>query len=172
MERLMLRSPVSWTDCLDMGGSRAYTRKAFLMMKSIGDSMSISAGGELLAVAFLVADRQGRLELAMSVKPEAAHRMLSLCRLAHLTLSRFAETGSVIICHVAVGNRAGERMARLVGFSHADDTLWIFNGDGGDVENGAGIVRRRRRRRCEEGSGGKPAAAAGGERSPACQPAD
>ncbi|RXT29362.1 hypothetical protein B5P46_11820 [Rhizobium leguminosarum] len=170
MERLTLQTPVSWTDCLDMGGSRAYTRKAMLMMKSIGDSMSISAAGELLAVAFLVPDRQGRLELAMAVKPEAAPRMLSLCRLAHLTLGRFAETGSVIICHVAVGNRAGERMARLTGFSHADDTLWIFKG-GGHGKSCAGTVRRRRQRR-QEGGSRKPAAAAGGERSPARQPAD
>ncbi|MGG7535346.1 hypothetical protein [Rhizobium sp. 12,4] len=170
MERLTLQSPVSWTDCLEMGGSRAYTRKAFLMMRSIGDSMSISAGDELLALAFLVPDRHGRLELAMSVKPEARRHMLSLCRLAHLTLCRFAETGSVIICHVAVGNRAGERMARLTGFSHVDDTLWIFSG-GGDGKCGEGSVRRRWRQRREEGSRGKPSAAAGGERSPAGEPA-
>jgi len=165
MERLTARSPAGWTDCLDMGGSRAYTRKALLWQRSIGDSIAIDIDGELAALAFLCVDDQGRRELAMGIKPEAASHMLALCRFAHLTLSSIAETGSVIVCHVKAGNRQGERMARLVGFTHAEDTIWIFNG--ARDEQGFQWHLRGRRQGRGQGGGREPAAAAGGERSAA-----
>lgn len=141
MERLTRRSPATWTDCLDMGGSRAYTRKALLWQRALGDSLAICDGDELMALAFLVPDAAGRLELALSIKPQAAGRMCELRRIAHLTLTAIADTGSVIVCHVNAGNQIGARLARLVGFSHAEGTLWIFS-EGNDVRARQGNIRR------------------------------
>ena len=66
---------------------------------------------ELVAIAFLV-PMGGRLEFCLTLRAGARARMLPLCRYAHLTLSRLAETGAVITCHVWAGNTAGQRMAR------------------------------------------------------------
>jgi hypothetical protein len=125
-----------------MGGSRAYTRKANIYMRSIGHSLAIDDGDHLLALAFLCRDDLGRFEFALAIKPEASAHMRRLCRLAHLTLGRLAETGTVIICHVMTGNETGVRMARLVGFVPSEGTMWIFKGAADDASN-FGIVRGR-----------------------------
>jgi len=162
MEHLTVRSPATWMDCLDMGASRACTRKGNLYMRSIGQSVAIDLDGNLLALSFLCPVDGGRLEFTLAIRPEAAAHMRALCRLAHLTLRRIAETGTVITCHVMTGNRTGARMARLVGFVPCEGTMWIFKGgtaDAGDL----GVVRRRLEQGGEQGGGAVPAAAAGSE---------
>ncbi len=163
MEQLTVRSPATWWDCLDMGGSRAYTRKANIYMRSKGDSLAISDGDQLLALAFLCRDDLGRLEFALAIKPDASGHMRRLCRLAHLTLGRVAETGTVIICHVMTGNETGARMARLVGFVPSEGTMWIFSG-ASDDKHDLGIVRGRQfELGGDEGGSAIGAVAAGGE---------
>jgi hypothetical protein len=152
-----------------MGGSRAYARKGNIYMRSIGQSAAIDLDGQLLALSFLCPDKSGRVEFTLAIEPEAAAHIRQLCRLAHLTLQRIAETGTVIICHVMTGNRTGERMARLVGFVPSEGTMWIFQG-GSDDKGHLRAIRRWRQRR-QEGGGGEFPAAAGGERSPAGKPA-
>ncbi|MQB43380.1 hypothetical protein [Rhizobium sp. ICMP 5592] len=163
MEQLTVRSPATWWDCVDMGGSRAYTRKANIYMRSKGDSLAISDGDQLLALAFLCRDDLGRLEFALAIKPDASRHMRRLCRLAHLTLGGIAETGTVIICHVMTGNETGARMARLVGFVPSEGTMWIFSG-ASDDKHDLGIVRRGQLELGgDEGGGAVVSAAAGGE---------
>jgi len=168
MGKLVVRSPATWSDCLEMGGSRAYTRKGNIYMRSIGQSAAIDLNGQLLALSFLCPDRLGRLEFTLAIEPEAAAHMRPLCRLAHLTLRRIAETGTVIICHVMAGNRTGERMARLVGFVPSEGTMWIFQG-GSDDKGHLRAIRGRLERGAESGPTERPAAASG-QRSSAGEP--
>jgi hypothetical protein len=133
-------SPASLDDCLEAAGSRALARKALIWQREKGDSLAIFDDDELVAVAFLV-PMEGRLEFCLALRAGARARMLPLCRYAHLTLSRLAETGAVITCHVWAGNTAGQRMARLVGFSPDQGTLWRWAGHG---EGRQGTVRRGR----------------------------
>lgn len=168
MGQLTVRSPATWSDCLDMGSSRACTRKANIFMRSIGESVAIDLDGQLVALSFLCPVND-RLEFTLAIRPEARAHMRALCRLAHLTLQRIAETGTVVTCHVMTGNRTGERMARFVGFVPSEGTMWIFSG-ANDDKHALGAVRRR----VEQGSGQSgcsvAAAAAGSERSPAGEP--
>jgi hypothetical protein len=145
-----------------MGASRACTRKGNIYMRSIGQSVAIDLDDDLVALAFLCPDKLGRLEFTLAIRPAASAHMRALCRLAHLTLQRIAETGTVIICHVMTGNVTGTRMARLVGFVPSEGTMWIFKG--GPVDAGDhGTIRRRFGQDGDEGSGAIPAAAASGE---------
>lgn len=159
MGRLTARSPATIDDCLVMGGWRPLARKVMIWQREIGDSISFLDGDDLVALAFLVRNGDGETEFALALRAGARARMLELCRIAHLTLSRLAETGPVIICHVSPGNRSGARMARLVGFSHDAGTRWKWSGrDAGNL----GTVRGRKLGR-EEGGGEEPPAPAGGE---------
>lgn len=129
MERLSIRSPAPWLDCLACARGRALARKASIWMRSRGETASIFAGGELLAVAYLVPDDGGQWEFCLSILPAARPFMLPLCRLAHSTLAAFSDNGGVVFCHVMAGNRSGARMARLCGFRPEGGTLWRFEGD-------------------------------------------
>lgn len=144
-----------------MGASRACTRKANIYMRSIGQSAAIDFDEQLLALSFLC-PVDGGLEFTLAIRPEAAAHMRALCRLAHLTLQRIAETGTVVTCHVMTGNKTGERMARLVGFIPSEGIKWIFSGER-DVTNVPGAVRRRLEQGGEQGGSSIAAAAAGGE---------
>lgn len=126
MGRLTVETPAGWLDCLACAGGRAYTRKAVLWQRSCGQSCAIFDDGDLLAVVFLVPEEEGRMEFCLLPLPAARPHMLSLCRLAHSTLTAAAKNGAVVICHVREGNRAGARMARLTGFRHVAGTLWRF----------------------------------------------
>jgi hypothetical protein len=159
MGRLILQSPAMWTDCLTCAGGRALARKAAMWMRSNGESVSISADGELLAVAYLVPDKVGRREFCLAIRPGARPYMRPLCRLAHSTLTSFSENGLVVFCHVMPGNRSGERMARLCGFRPVGGE-WIFEGTA-DHAGGEGTFRRGQRQYREEGSGKEPAVAGG-----------
>lgn len=144
MERLTVRSPADWSDCLACAGGRALARKAAIWMRGRGETAALLVDDELLAVAYLVPDGGGQWEFCLSIRPVARARMLPLCRLAQSTLRAFAETGGVVFCHVQEGNRSGARMARLTGFRHDAGTRWVLSSEGD--EHGAdreGVVRGR-----------------------------
>ena len=140
MGRLSAASPADWLDCLACAGGRALARKAAIWQRSNGESVAIRIDGELLAVAYLVPDDAGRWEFCLSLRAPARAYMRELVRFAHLTLAAIAQNRTVIT-HVTERNRSGVRMARLVGFQHLGETLWILNGEqhGPDRQ---GIVRR------------------------------
>jgi hypothetical protein len=154
-------SPADWTDCLTCAGGRALARKAAIWMRSRGETVAIFEGGQLLAVAYLVPDDDGRLEFCLSILPEARAHMMALCRFAHSTLARIADHGGVVICRVMAGNRSGARMARLCGFQPDGGNKWILTG-GCNVSNGFRSFRGRRQERAA-GGGQEPPVATGGE---------
>ncbi|MDZ7822571.1 MAG: hypothetical protein U5K75_00025 [Ahrensia sp.] len=54
--------------------------------------------------------------------------MIGLCRIAHLTLRKIADTGIVIVAEVSPQNKTGLRMAELVGFSRSklkNPKIWL-----------------------------------------------
>ncbi|WCA60342.1 hypothetical protein G6M16_007465 [Agrobacterium tumefaciens] len=164
MGRVTVTSPAAWLDCLACAGGRALARKAAIWQRSSGESVSLHAGDELLAIAYLVPDLDGRWEFCLSLRPPARPHMRELVRIAHLTLAALAQNRTVIT-HVTENNRSGVRMARLVGFRRLDQTLWIFDGERCDG-SGEGSFRGRLEQGSEAGGGEKPRSAAGGERSP------
>lgn len=128
MGKLTFTSPAAWTDCLACAGGRALARKGAIWQRSNGETVAMFGDGELLAVAYLVPLNDGRWEFCLSLRPPARVYMRELCRFAHLTLCAFAQNRNVVT-HVTENNRSGVRMARLVGFHHNSDTLWIFDGE-------------------------------------------
>ncbi len=159
MGRLTAVSPASIDDCLDMGGSRALARKVLLLQREKGDSIAFHDDGVVVAIGFLVPTDAGEIEFALSIRAGARARLVTLCRIAHLTLRRLAETGAVVICHVSPGNRAGQRMARLTGFSPDGETRWKWSGRDGSSDE----PFRRREQRGKEGSEAEPGNPGGGE---------
>lgn len=130
MGKLTAISPVGWSDLLDFAGTRPLLRHAFIAMRSRGQVAGFADDDGILALAFLVPVGEG-LEFCLSIEPRARMHMRELVSIAHLTLSRLAETVPAIHTHVVPGNRSGERMARLVGFlpvEGAGSTLWQFAG--------------------------------------------
>ncbi|RVK75432.1 hypothetical protein CN154_15120 [Sinorhizobium meliloti] len=160
MGRLTVQSPADYSDCLTCAGGRALARKAAIWMRNNGDSVAIFHEGELLAVVYLVPDRDGRREFCLVVRPAARAHICKLCKLAHSTLKAIADHGVVVFCRVMPGNQTGTRMAHLTGFTPAGEE-WIFEGEGHERCREKPVRRRRQRR--ETGSGEEPAAAAGGE---------
>ncbi|WP_333900161.1 hypothetical protein [Agrobacterium pusense] len=140
MGRVTVTSPAAWLDCLACAGGRALARKAAIWQRSNGESVALHAGGELLAVSYLVPDREGRWEFCLALRPPARAYMRELVRIAHLTLAAMAQNRTVIT-HVTENNLSGVRMARLVGFRHLGGTLWILNGEQ-DEPGGEGSFRR------------------------------
>ncbi|MCJ7993223.1 hypothetical protein J5N58_01250 [Rhizobium cremeum] len=161
MGRLRVVSPAGYVDCLTCAGARGLARKASIWMRSRGETLAIFAGDELLAVAYLVPDEEGRLEFCLSLRREARAHILALCRFAHRTLREIANHGAVVFCRVYEGNRTGAQMARLVGFRPDTGINWLLRGDDDDG-SGERPVRRRGQYGLEGGSE-EPAAAAGGE---------
>jgi len=77
-------------------------------------------GGRLLAALGFWPLGNGREEVFLVGLPAAdvGPHLVALSRLARLTLAARLHSGTVaIIAHVQNGNRAGERLARLAGFS-------------------------------------------------------
>ena len=120
MVSLVTRSPASPDDCLQCASPFRWLRKASLLMRAGGDSVSIrlpdDAGGELLAVAYLWPADDGWREFCLAIRPLARPHIRALVRLAQLRLEAIAHTGLRVRTHVRPGHAPGERMARLVGF--------------------------------------------------------
>lgn len=98
-----------------------------IAMHQAGESVMVLEDGAPIAAAFIVPDGTGRRELCLAIASRARVHMRELCRAAHLILSRMSEDGEVV-CYVVPENRAGVRMARIVGFRPDPDHRyrWIF----------------------------------------------
>jgi hypothetical protein len=121
----------------------------------ICDTAAILLDDREIALAMFGRHGWRRVELALSITPDAHRHMRRLVRIAHLTLWAMAET-RIIVAHVDPANLAGIRMARLVGFRPAKMRrrgVWVFR-----RPDGAGT--KRRQRGCESGGGKEPACAA------------
>jgi len=115
--------PATIEDCLERAGSRRTARKRMILAHQTGESYAIEEGldpGGLLALAFIVPVDGERREFCLSLTSRARAHMRELCRSAQLILGRLAQDGP-IICYVVPENRAGVRMARIVGFSPDPD---------------------------------------------------
>jgi hypothetical protein len=117
-----------FSDCLDFAGDRGPMRRFAMQMRQGSDeAFVLEAGGEPLALAFLFPEADGGKQFCLGLKPLARVHMRELCRAAQLILGRMAEDGPVR-AYVRPGNRSGERMARIVGFSPDPDHpyRWIM----------------------------------------------
>jgi hypothetical protein len=147
----------SISDCLDYAGGRPFARKLMIGMHQGGEAYLIARDGTPLALAFLVPESDGFREFCLALHAGARENMRELCRAAQLILGRMAEDGP-IISYVVPENRAGVRMARIVGFRPDPEHRyrWILGGRNDDIQ---GTFRRQRRR--EEAGGGRRGAAGG-----------
>ncbi|HHV67279.1 MAG TPA: hypothetical protein GXX48_06505 [Ochrobactrum intermedium] len=126
-------SPAPWHAVIEAGKNRPFLRRALVMQKRTSDTIAyLDRDDQLLAVAMLLARRSRRIEFALALDRAALPHMRTLIRIAHLTLSQMLDAGLVVFCRINPFNKAGQRMARLVGFRPArlkDTSVWIFDGE-------------------------------------------
>jgi hypothetical protein len=123
-------SPAPRTAALDLAGAQVRMRRMVLAQTRVAETVAIYRGDEPIALAFLARHGWRRIEMALSLAPDAAQHMRRLVRIAQLTLDRVAETRLVIV-HVHPANRAGQRMAMLTGFRRAIGgpvNRWVYRG--------------------------------------------
>ncbi|YBV97537.1 hypothetical protein M1D80_11850 [Phyllobacteriaceae bacterium JZ32] len=125
-------SPAPFAALLEAGGARSYLRRALIAQRLKTESIAFyGSDDELLAIGMLYAWRRRRVELALSIRRAALPHMRQLIRTAHLTLSQMADAGILVFCRVNPMNRAGQRMAVLVGFRPGrlkDPAIWVWRG--------------------------------------------
>lgn len=95
-------------------------------------------------MALVMFGRHGwrRIEMALVIAPAAHRHMRRLVAMAQLTLGAMAET-HLIIASIHPANRAGQRMAAMVGFRPSrlkTPGFWVF----GRNEHGCDPRRRQR----------------------------
>lgn len=121
-------SPAPRTAALELAGAQVRVRRLLLAQARVTESVAIYRGDEPVALACLARHGWRRVEMALSLSPDAARHMRRLVRIAQLTLAAIAETRLVVI-HVHPANRAGQRMAMLTGFRRARGgpaDRWIY----------------------------------------------
>ena len=153
--KLELREP-SMSDALAFAGGKSFLRKVLLYQIRHTQARLVLADGEPLALVMFYPHRRKLAEYAMVVRPPAALHMTGLVRLAHLTLSRMAQEGILVMARVRETDPRAQRMARLVGFGPGrfrDRTIWLWRMRGNERSN-----RRPDGQGGSESSGG-PAAA-------------
>lgn len=139
---ITIQSPALLEDCWEFAGERSLLRKHITRQHQTGESVLISDDGEPVALAFIVPEADGRREFCLALSSRARARMRELCRAAQLILRRMAEDGP-IISYVVPENRAGVRMARIVGFSPDPDHRYRWIMEPGHEHN-QGAIRGRR----------------------------
>ncbi len=127
MAKLTIESPARFVDCLACAGGHALARKGAIWMRGAGDSLSISDGetGELLAVVYFVPQGESR-ELCLAIQPAAARHMLAIIRFAQSTLREFAKNGIRVHARIAIGGKAGRRLALMTGFHEVHPNLFVY----------------------------------------------
>lgn len=141
----------SMQDALAFAGGRSFLRKVLLYQVRHSKALLVLAAGEPLALVMFYTHRKRLAEYAMVTRPAAARHMTALTRLAHLTLSRMAQEGILVMAKVRETDARAQRMARLVGFGPGrfrDRTIWLWRmrwdernnrrPDGQGPEEGAG----------------------------------
>jgi hypothetical protein len=129
------------------------------------DSAAVYLGDQPMAAVFFGRHGWRRIEMALAIAPEARAHMKRLVRMAQLTLLPMADA-SLVVANVHPANRAGQRMAALVGFRPArlrSPGLWVLRKDEHEQHSQPG-------RGGEEGGRAATARTGGGQRSPARRP--
>lgn len=125
----MIVRPATFFDALDFAGHKAFLRRALVYQVRHSEAFVVERGEQKLALAMFWRARAKRVEFGLSVLPEARGHMLGLCRVAHLTIGRVVQSGSMVFAKVRVGDARAQRMARLVGFVPGrmkNPEIWIF----------------------------------------------
>lgn len=131
MGQLTAQSPAPWSAVLEVAGRSGFFRRAMILQRAKCDTIAFYADGELLAVAMLYRVRARLVEMGLAIAPAAARHMCALARQAQLTLSRIAQTGTLVFARIDPGHRPGLRMGRLVGFRPGrmrDPQIWLWKG--------------------------------------------
>ena len=134
-------SPAPMTAALACAGAGARVRRLQLKQVRDNDSVAVYRGDDVLAVVYFGRHGWRRTEMALAVSPAAVPYMGRLVRMAQLTLFAMAET-HLIVAIVRPFNRAGQRMAALVGFQPSRlkrRDIWILR------KNRYGRTSRRER---------------------------
>jgi hypothetical protein len=121
-------SPASRAATLDLAGAGARVRRLMLAQVRYVETVGIYRGDQCMAVVYFGRHGWRRTEMALSISPAAAPHMRKLVRIAQLTLFAMADT-RLIVANVHPANRAGQRMAALVGFRAArlrEPGVWVL----------------------------------------------
>ena len=126
-------SPAPRSAVLELAGPRARARRLTLRQQRDVDTAAVFLGDMPMAVAYFGHHGWRRIEMALSISPAAARltSMRKLVRMAQLTLLPMAET-ALVVANVHPANKAGQHMARLVGFRPArlrEPVLWVYRKD-------------------------------------------
>lgn len=123
-----LVSPAPRSAVLDLAPAPARVRRLLLAQSRIAETVVVYRDDEPIAAMMFSNRRRGRTEVAFVSRPEAASHIGRLARMAQLTLLQMAET-RVVFARVSPANRAGQRLASIVGFRPLGKRLWIFRSD-------------------------------------------
>ena len=138
-------SPCPRTAALDLAGAGARARRLVLRQVRDVDSAAVYLGDRPMAAVFFGRHGWRRIEMALAIAPEAAKHLKRLVRMAQLTLLPMADA-RLVVANVHPANKAGERMAMLVGFRPArlaTPGLWVLRKDehGRDPQSRRGVAQ-------------------------------
>ena len=125
----MILRPATFFDALDFAGHKAFLRRALVYQVRHSEAFVVEKDGQKLALGMFWRVRARRVEFALSVLPGARENMVGLVRVAHLTIGRLVQSGSMVFAKVRTGDARAQRMARLVGFVPGrmkNPEIWIF----------------------------------------------
>lgn len=149
-------SPAPRSAALACAGAGARVRRLQLKQVRDNDSVAVYRGADVLAVVYFGRHGWRRVEMALAIAPAAVPHMARLVRMAQLTLFAMAET-HLIVAVIRPFNRAGQRMAMLVGFQPSRlkrRDVWILRKNRHE--------RTSRRERSGEAGGRRTESPAGG----------
>jgi hypothetical protein len=109
-------SPAPMSAALNLAPMAARYRKAVLWQVRNYQSIGFEAAGQWIAVAMMRPRPCGRLELALLICRKAMPHMRALVRQAQLTLALLAQN-YVVFAIIDTANRAGQRMAAMIGMT-------------------------------------------------------
>lgn len=125
-----LVSPAPRSALLDLAPAHARVRRLWLGQSRYAETVAVLRDDVPIAAMMFARHGWRRTEVALAAAPAAAGHMGRLIRMAQLTLFPLAET-RLIVAKVHPANRAGQRMASLVGFRPAKSPpgLWILRSE-------------------------------------------
>lgn len=144
--RWRILSPAPYPAVLELARAQVRVRRLLVGQARNAETIAVYRDELPLAVVYLGPHGWRRTEMALSIAPAAAQHMRFLVRLAQMTLVGLADT-RLIVASVNPANRAGQRMAVLVGFRPArtGNARWVFrNGRSVHGKEPAGSAEGRR----------------------------
>jgi hypothetical protein len=121
--------PATLFDAFAFGGNRGFLRKALVFQVRRSVAYVVERDGAALALVMIMGLRKRLAEFAMVLTPLAPAMLRWMIRLAHLTLTKIAQDGTLVKAHVRPSNAKARRMAELVGFQPGgfrDPSVWLF----------------------------------------------